>query len=238
MTAIIFDVDGTLTDPREKIDPFFLQELVGLSMSYSIYLATGSDYAKTEEQLDPWFLENIISYSFNCSGNSVWQKGEEVYREDWTPPTEVLDWLNSELNISPFEHKTGFHFDKRPGMLNFSIVGRNATPVQRVLYSEFDKNTKERLNLSIKFNNSFKDKYNITAQIAGRTGFDIYRGGKDKSQILDYFENIPILFFGDDTQEGGNDYTLSKAIDERNNKEDKVFKVSSPSETRYLVSLL
>ena len=60
-------------------------------MSYSIYLATGSDYAKTEEQLDTWFLENIISYSFNCSGNSVWQKGEEVYREDWTPPTEVLD---------------------------------------------------------------------------------------------------------------------------------------------------
>ena len=29
MTAIIFDVDGTLTDPREKIDAFFLQELVG-----------------------------------------------------------------------------------------------------------------------------------------------------------------------------------------------------------------
>jgi len=238
MTAIIFDVDGTLTDPREKIDPFFLQELVGLSMSYSIYLATGSDYIKTEEQLDPWFLENIIYYSFNCSGNSVWHKGKEVLREDWIPPTEVLDWLNSELNSSTFEHKTGFHFDKRPGMLNFSIVGRNATPVQRVLYSEFDKNTKERLNLSIKFNNAFKDKYNITAQIAGRTGFDIYREGKDKSQILDYFQDIPILFFGDDTQEGGNDYTLSKAIEERNSKEDKVFKVSSPSETRYLVSLL
>jgi len=238
MTALIFDVDGTLTEPREKIDKFFLEEISGLISNFNIYLATGSDYGKTEEQLDSWFLENIVSYSFNCSGNSIWHKGKEILKQELEIPSEIMDWLTEQLHNSSFEYKTGFHFDKRPGMLNFSIVGRNASTLQRFLYSEYDKKTNERIKLATTFNSLFSDKYKITAQVAGMTGFDIYQEGKDKSQIIKYFDNIPIFFFGDDTQEGGNDFTLAQAIETRNNKEDKVFKVSSPSETRYLLSLL
>ena len=49
----LFDVDGTLTEPREKIkeqiEDVFMSWIA--SKSKSVYLVTGSDISKTKEQL-------------------------------------------------------------------------------------------------------------------------------------------------------------------------------------------
>ena len=69
--------------------------------------------------------------------------------------------------------KTGWHFDERPGLLNFSIVGRNAKQHQRKQYVEWDNTYNDRKNIATEFNNLFSDKYNVVAQVAGETGMDI-----------------------------------------------------------------
>ncbi len=235
---LIFDVDGTLTAPREKIDKYFLRELEGAAQKHNLFLATGSDYPKTIEQLGVDFVENCITYSFNCSGNSIWEKGKEIFHNEWVLPLGPKTWLEKALERSACPEKTGFHFDVRPGMLNFSIVGRNANTEQRARYAQYDFDTQERRQLSAEFNALFSDKFDITSQVAGATGFDIYPIGYDKSQILKYFDDVPIVFFGDDTGPGGNDKPLADAIIKRSMHDDYVVPVSSPIETRYQLSIL
>lgn len=235
---LIFDVDGTLTKPRKQIDTSFKKELEFYSESHNIYLATGSDYSKTIEQLGQDFVETFVSYSFNCSGNSIWQKGKEIYRSDWNLPEECYSWLMTQVKDSHFKNKTGNHIESRPGMANFTVLGRNANWDERAEYEAFDKATNERKHIASLFNDLFSEKHSLSAQVAGATGFDIFPEGKDKSQILQFFKEVPVKFFGDDTEPGGNDYSLATAIENRSLEEDKVFRVSSPIETRYLLTLL
>lgn len=235
MANLLFDVDGTLTESRQKVDKYFLMELKELAYTNVLYLVTGSDYVKTVEQLGEDFLNNYIAYSFNCSGNSIWNKGTEIYRTNWRPNKEIISYLSEVLCNSHWGEKTGAHFDYRPGMLNFSVLGRNASKEQRAKYQEFDEQNNERIRLVRKFNNLFQDSHNIVAQVAGKTGFDIYDKSSDKSQILKYFDNIAVSFFADDADCDGNDYTLYNAILNRNVTGDKVHSVNNWRDTKTIL---
>ena len=73
MLRFIFDVDGTLTPSRCAIDPKFLRFMLRFVKDNSVYLATGSDAPKTIEQIGKE-LFNSVTRSYNCNGNSVWEK--------------------------------------------------------------------------------------------------------------------------------------------------------------------
>ena len=47
----IFDVDGTLTPSRQKLDPNFLIFFNSFALANDVYLVTGSDRDKTIEQI-------------------------------------------------------------------------------------------------------------------------------------------------------------------------------------------
>lgn len=235
MANLLFDVDGTLTDSRQLINEYFLMALKELSLSNVLYIVTGSDYEKTVEQLGKSFIEDYIAYCFNCSGNSIWEKGVEVYKSEWQPPQEIVSYLETVLAANPWDDKTGAHFDNRPGMLNFSILGRNANKLQRFAYELFDEEHKDRITMVEQFNNKFERSHNVVAQIAGKTGFDIYYKGSDKGQVLSYFKNVPVSFFGDDTAPGGNDHSLASAILARGFEEDKVYAVNSWQHTKEII---
>ena len=208
----IFDVDGTLTPSRGTINDEFKEWLLDFSKEYDVYLATGSDAPKTIEQVGEE-LFNSVARSYNCSGNSVWEKGVNIYNNDWELPERPWKYLESVLMRSQFRPRTGWHFDVRPGLVNFSIVGRKATPEERKKYVEWDTANKERWFISNEFNLNFSKQYNIEAQVAGETGMDIMPIGKGKQQIIkDFDTNNNIYFFGDKTQPGGNDYDISQTV--------------------------
>ena len=50
-TVYMFDVDGTLTESRQKINPQFAKKFLKWSMDKKLVLSTGSDYEKMCEQL-------------------------------------------------------------------------------------------------------------------------------------------------------------------------------------------
>ena len=51
MKKFIFDIDGTLTPSRDKIDTNFHAWFLDFQKAYDTYLVTGSDRSKTIEQV-------------------------------------------------------------------------------------------------------------------------------------------------------------------------------------------
>lgn len=208
MNKFIFDVDGTLTPSRQTIDPEFKKFFKTFIQDNKVWLVTGSDYAKTVEQVGADICEGVVT-CYNCSGSDVWFKGKRVNSKSFDAPKELYDLMNGWLQSSPFPARMGRHIEERPGMINFSIVGRGATLAERKMYVEYDTANRERESIAYEINSKFE---NITATVGGETGIDIAPTGADKSQILaDFDTNDRIIFFGDRTEPGGNDYPLVKA---------------------------
>jgi phosphomannomutase len=233
MNIFLFDVDGTLTPSRRKINPTFRDFFLDFCNTNYVCLVTGSDYSKTLEQLDAEILDKV-EYVFNCSGNDVRKKDKNIYTSSWTISQEAQNWLEQELSKSSFSIRSGNHLEARPGSLNFSVVGRNANEFQRLEYVKYDEVIKEREDISNRFNNLFSDLY---ACVGGETGIDIFEKGNDKSQIVKYFsKQDKLYFFGDKMSPGGNDYPLGKVITE--SKLGDVFAVNDWKHTYKILNIL
>lgn len=211
----IFDVDGTLTPSRQRISGEFQRWFLEFCYDNDVYLVTGSDYPKTAEQIGVSICESVHRV-YNCSGSDVWEVGTNTRTLNWTLPEVAHGWLSEELANSQFELRTGQHFEHRPGMCNFSIVGRGASLDQRKKYVTWDNETEERSKIAVRFNHTFPE---LEARVGGETGIDIFPKGNDKSQILvDFEEDESLIFFGDKMLPGGNDYPLAEQIKKRNGK--------------------
>ena len=136
--------------------------------------------------IDPKTLEqvgndvyNAAQRVYNCSGSDAYEADKNVYTSNWTLPQEAEQWLRKELAPS----KKSFHcvqdyILKIPGMVNFSVLGRNATMGERQLYVKHDTITEERYTIAEFFEKKFTG---IQAVVGGDTGIDIYPVGADKS---------------------------------------------------------
>ena len=220
MKKYIFDVDGTLTPSRSRITEEFLPFFNQFIEKNDVYLVTGSDRAKTLEQVTPE-IYNKCKRVYNCSGSDVYEGDKNVYRSDWKISEEVERFLQDELDFSQFPIRNGNHIERRPGAVNFSILGRGKDPSEgRGEYVKWDKINSERRFIAMRMMNMFPD---LNVALGGQTGIDIGPLGSDKSQILrDFSEDDELHFFGDRTENGGNDYTLSEAVKVTGGKSYKV----------------
>ena len=208
----IFDVDGTLTPSRKKIEHEFWAPFLIFCRNHDVYLVTGSDREKTVEQvgLDIFYTAKRV---YNCSGSDVYEKNKNVYRDDWELPKKVENFLMDELAYSCFPIRNGNHIERRPGGVNFSILGRDSDPMLgREEYIKWDKERLEREDIADRLRNLFPE---LTVALGGQTGVDIGPKGADKSQILrDFRLGHEIHFFGDRMEKGGNDHSLGEAVKE------------------------
>ena len=140
---------------------------------------------------------------------------------------------------SQYKHRYGNHIEDRGSMVNFSIVGRNCSQVQRNDYYEYDNLMGERVVIA----NAIKEKFpNLDAVLGGQISIDIYPKGMDKSQIFDVIKQDRLvepreyIFIGDRTEKGGNDYPLAKLMEETNNC--KYFQTEGPEQTMEILQWL
>ena len=212
MRKFIFDVDGTVTPSRKMISIEFLPFFYKFTSDNDVYLVTGSDREKTIEQVTPGIYNNCKRV-YNCSGCDVYEGDKNVYRSEWELPWEVERFLDDELDYSQFPLRNGNHIERRPGTINFSILGRDKDPsVGRDEYIKWNKDTNEREDIAYRLRSAFPG---LSVALGGQTGLDIGPYGSDKSQILrDFSEDDELHFFGDRMELGGNDHSLGKAIKE------------------------
>ena len=219
----IFDVDGTLTPSRGHIDRQFGVWFSQFCETHDVYLVTGSDRPKTIEQIGE-YIYSKCKRVYNCGGNDVYEGDLNIRRNTWQLPKDAEQWLADILNASQFPLRTGLHFEHRPGMVNFSIVGRNANMQERAEYVVWDKKQNERNEIAQEFNYKFSG---IEARPGGETGLDIAPAGADKSQILTDFNSTDIIrFYGDRTDQHGNDFPLANALVTGDFPDSQVFQVS------------
>tara|TARA_B100001175_G_C19234784_1_gene507060 strand:+ start:19 stop:726 length:708 start_codon:yes stop_codon:yes gene_type:complete len=233
MKKFIFDVDGTLTPSRKEIVHEFWAPFLIFCRNHDVYLVTGSDRQKTLEQLglDICYTAKRV---YNCSGSDAYEKNQNVYRDKWELPKKVERFLEDELAYSCFPIRTGVHIERRPGNVNFSILGRGGDLdfKQREEYVKWDTERLEREDILDRLKNAFPD---LAITLGGQTGIDIGPKGSDKSQILrDFTKDDELHFFGDKMNEGGNDYSLAMAI--ASNMMGEAYNVEDYKETWKLLS--
>lgn len=230
----IFDVDGTLTLPREKMDPLFANEFCAWAEKKQCFIATGSDYSKTKNQV-PWDVLDLFENIFCCMGNEVRSgSGKILQKSKFTIPAELDSELAEILKNSKYPIRTGNHIEFRTGMINFSIVGRNANAAQRIHYNRWDQVELEREKIT-KFIN--KHYTTLNASVGGSISIDIIEEGCDKGQIIHHLENAgasKIVFVGDKCFPGGNDYGIIREL-QKSNLSFEWYNVKGPQDTLMLL---
>lgn len=229
MRKFIFDVDGTLTPSRKRMDGNFALWFADFCLNNEVYIVTGSDRAKTVQQLGE-YITFKCKRVYQCSGNEVWERDRIVRTSpDVTMPRSLRNFMKSQLDMSEFVPDTDVWLDERQGCWNLSKVGRGCSEEARQRYIEWDKSTNERINIAQSINENFP---NWTALVGGETGIDITPKGFSKEQVaLDFDPKTDELyFFGDQTAEGGNDHDLFVYI-ENNFPMGKAYTVESWKDT-------
>ena len=225
----IFDLDGTLTPSRKCMEDSFISGFLPWLKNNCCYIATGSDIKKVEEQL-PISVFKYFSGFFTSMGNTFYKDGRIVYQNEYEPPLELLSDLEKLRNTSKYPyHKYPNYIEKRIGMINFSVLGRDCAHNDREKYSEWDEIHKERLSIQRFLQNKYPE---LNFELGGKISIDIVKKGFGKEQISSYIRgmhpNSKLVFWGDRTMPGGNDYSLAEAMNKMTNTE--VIQVSGPAQ--------
>lgn len=210
----MFDVDGTLTPARSTMSESFRDFFLEWSSQKEVYLVSGSDLSKIKEQLPREIMDRCAGV-YSSMGNSYHEGDQVVYTVVYSPSEDLLADLNALVSTSEYPTKTGQHTEIRDGMVNFSIVGRNADMEQRAAYSEYDLRCRDREGIVETLSHCHPE---LDFAIGGKISIDIYPRGYDKSQAARHLrERVgpepEIVFFGDRTESPGNDYGIVRELD-------------------------
>lgn len=212
-TIFLFDVDGTLTNPRQKISSEMRNKLSSLKNKYTIGLVGGSDFCKMKEQIGDDILQ-VVDYVFSENGTVAYHHGNLIHRismsehigeNNFNDLVQIcLDYIDKlELPV-----KTSNFVEVRNGMINVSPIGRNCSVNQRNEYEIYDHQHNIRKKLIEKVNEKFSH-LSLKNSIGGQISFDCMPLGWDKTYCLRHITDFEtIYFFGDKTFEGGNDYEI------------------------------
>ncbi|PPQ78693.1 hypothetical protein CVT25_010714 [Psilocybe cyanescens] len=215
-TLILFDVDGTLVPPRGvQISSETLNLLKRLRETVQIGFIGGSTLKKALWQLGNTALEDF-DYAFAECGVVSYIHGVPL-------PTESLVNLIGENNYKSLVNfilhyiadldlpiKRGTFVEFRQGLLNICPQGRNTTPEEQQRFEAYDKIHNIRSNMIQALKTAFPT-YNLVCAIGGRTSFDMFPRGWDKTYALrhlDISDFDEIHYLGDKTELGGNDYEI------------------------------
>lgn len=211
----LFDVDGTLTNPRQII----LEELKNFLLKHvktkvAIGLVSGSDYSKIVEQMNGEDVTNQFDYVFCENGVMYYQQGELKSNQSILNHAgektlqRVINYALAYMSKLELPAKRGNFIEFRSSMINICPVGRSCNQEERDEFSKFDVEHKIRAKFVEALQNEFKDT-ELRFALGGQISVDVFPEGWDKTYCLQHVEHFSeIHFFGDKTTPGGNDYEI------------------------------
>jgi len=231
MKIALFDMDGTLTKPRQQIDPGMIDALDALSYYCDVGVVTGSGISYIMEQLSDWILGSSGDRArfFPCNGTQEWLfRGDRGFERTYhvsmideigeNKLRELCKFLLQQqlLCMSDFPEMpaAGDFIVNRESMLNYCPPGRSCSPEQRETFKDLDIRHRIRMNVFRRLNTFMEHKNSeCVAALGGNTSIDIYPRGWDKTYVLKRLTSVDkISFVGDRCMEGGNDKALYDVI--------------------------
>lgn len=230
MKIALFDVDGTLTVPRQAASTKMLSFLQDLRQNLPVGIVGGSDLSKIREQLGS-NVEKDYDYVFAENGLVAYKGGQLIATQSlkqFLGEEKLKTFINfvlhyiAELDI-PIKRGTFIEF--RNGMLNVSPIGRNCSQEERDTFEKFDLEQGIRRKMVTDLEKEFND-FGLKFSIGGQISFDVFPQGWDKTYCLQFLEEFEeVYFFGDKTYEGGNDFEIYSSDRTKGNS------VANPDET-------
>lgn len=223
-TILLFDVDDTLTRPRQLVEPKMLQILAELRQKCSIGFVGGSNLAKQQEQLATPGIDvtTLFDFSFAENGLTAYRLGQQLESQSF------IGWIGEERYKALVNYilhyiadldvpiKRGTFIEFRNGMINVSPIGRNASIEERNEYEAYDIAHGVRSTMVKALKQTFPE-LDLTYSIGGQISFDVFPTGWDKTYCLKHIEAEKersgiiydeVHFFGDKAYEGGNDWEI------------------------------
>ena len=249
---VLFDVDGTLTAPRQAIQAPMITALRELCEYCEIGLVTGSGLEYIKEQLWPLFNSLIIKRNCHllpCNGTEylVPTEGKEIAFHTVTANSMIKELKDSGFNellgilcelqaqiIKDYPLPLSGHFiQNRESTVNWCPIGRNANSKQRATFEMLDAAHSIRLSYLPVLNTRLSP-LGLTVKLGGDTSFDIYPHGWDKTYALSHFDLNAwnVWFVGDRCYPEGNDYELFEFLKPHG----RSFETSGPTETIEIIN--
>lgn len=146
-TLLLFDVDGTLTEPRKVVTPEMVSLLREARKHFTIAIVGGSDFVKQQEQLALMGtnIADEFDYIFSENGLVAYREGKVIARASIATHfgeenlSKILDFLLLEMSSIKLPIKRGTFIEYRNGMLNVSPIGRNCSQQEREDFEQYDK---------------------------------------------------------------------------------------------------
>ncbi|KAK6642946.1 hypothetical protein RUM43_004448 [Polyplax serrata] len=213
----LFDVDGTLTEPRKIIKKSMIDFLLNqVHPKAEIALVGGSDLCKISEQMGGQEALGKFPYVFSENGLVAHKNGVEFSRkriQDHIGEEKLQKFINFTLGymsklILPVKRGTFIEF--RTGLINVSPIGRGCSQSERDMFEEYDKQHKIREKFIEALRKEFPE-LGLVYSIGGQISFDVFPQGWDKTYCLNHIKEElfeEIHFFGDKTDKDGNDHEI------------------------------
>jgi len=244
----LFDMDGTLTPPREKISQSTLSALKDLQRQSDIGIVTGSDIDYIRQQLKDLLDVGGVSpgsiHLFPCNGTKHYKWNgtsyQKVYDVDMIKTIGndqyrlILQNILSYQLLITIKHElpyTGTFFDYRGSMLNWCPIGRSASKEEREAWVAYDKIHQIRKYIIEEIKNRLPDiSEQLTFSIGGQISIDIFPKGWDKTYVVNHLSNYEeIIFVGDKCNPGGNDHAIYALL--KDGIGTQSYSVESPEDT-------
>ncbi|XP_065058294.1 uncharacterized protein LOC135686071 [Rhopilema esculentum] len=215
-TICLFDVDGTLTAPRQVITDEMKNFLEDLQKKVVIAVVGGSDLCKIKEQMGGDAFVKSYDYVFAENGLVAYKNGKLVATQsisNYIGEEKLQSFINycleymSKLTLPV---KRGTFIEFRNGLINVCPVGRSCSQEERIQFNEYDQIHKIRETFVEDLRQKFAD-YGLQFSIGGQISFDVFPIGWDKTFCLNHVDLNKVKnlhFFGDKTYKGGNDYEI------------------------------
>lgn len=211
---VAFDLDGTLTQHKEKLSEENKAVLDELSKKYKLLMAGAGQARRIFEQLNRYPIDIIGNYGLQYAeydkntGDIVLLRDESI-RCDRKIVEERVTALRKKFGFTDF---AGENVEFHPsGCVTFPILGTKAEQSKKLA---FDPTRSKRRAIYEEVKNAFKD-FNVF--VGGSSSFDMSPAPYDKYYALDLYakshglshENI--VYTGDDYGPGGNDESVFKS---------------------------
>ena len=242
-TALLFDIDNTLTPPRRPLTEKMAKILHDLRVSFGV--AAGSHMSILEGQ----FFTPLYEYGFRKKFEAFISNGAIHCKCDYSKTKSII--TVSEFNIKEHLGEDNYNYVEkvladtltmpefvlpaileifpnqiafRVSMINLCPIGRpeqdsEAYHQSRDHFASFDKATDYRQRVMDHLKRKFSalaESHHITVTLGGQTSFDVGVAGQDKTVAVKTLLKDgfeKVIFFGDALFEGGNDAALREFVE-------------------------
>ena len=232
--VIAMDLDGTLTQHKEKLSPEHREILNALSKKYKLIMVGAGQVARIFNQMEQFPIDIIGNYglqyaTYNQDTNSMDIKRDASFPVDRDSIEEKVNFFRNKYGYTEYRgDNVEYHIS---GCITFPILGTKAIQEDKL---SFDPDRKKRSVFYQDVKETFPD---YTVFIGGSSSFDFAPFPYNKYYALDLyckekgFSHDEVVFVGDDYGLGGNDESVYKSdfgficIDDYTTLEEKLAKL-------------